>query len=196
VVSFTPRQLYPREKSPRFPLDRRLGGSQKRSGCCGEGKKSFPYWDSNSDPSAIQPVAILTELSRLIIATTAQTKDRGTIEIGNSVHGTSCNPHISVAKRGACTGRGCMMKYTNCRYIIPRLHDTRTGFWPPCSSLEKLTAAQLSPAACFAYSSILRMEAACSHETSIILQATVPTVNAVRTSDPMDETSCKRSAVF
>jgi hypothetical protein len=28
VVSFTPRPLYPRGKSPRYPLDRRLGGPQ------------------------------------------------------------------------------------------------------------------------------------------------------------------------
>jgi len=26
VISFTPKQLYPREKSPMYPLDRRLGG--------------------------------------------------------------------------------------------------------------------------------------------------------------------------
>jgi len=28
VVSFTPRQLYPEGRSPRYPLDRRLGGLQ------------------------------------------------------------------------------------------------------------------------------------------------------------------------
>jgi hypothetical protein len=28
VVSFTPRSLYPREKSPRYPLERRLSGAQ------------------------------------------------------------------------------------------------------------------------------------------------------------------------
>jgi hypothetical protein len=32
VVNFTPRPLYPRGKSPRYPLDRRLGGPQSRSG--------------------------------------------------------------------------------------------------------------------------------------------------------------------
>jgi hypothetical protein len=32
MVSFTPRPLYPRGKSPRYPLDRRLGGPQSRSG--------------------------------------------------------------------------------------------------------------------------------------------------------------------
>jgi hypothetical protein len=31
-VSFTPRRLYPRGKSPRYPLDRRLGGPQNWSG--------------------------------------------------------------------------------------------------------------------------------------------------------------------
>jgi hypothetical protein len=35
VVSFTPRPLYSRGKSPRYPLDRRLGGPQNRSGLCG-----------------------------------------------------------------------------------------------------------------------------------------------------------------
>jgi hypothetical protein len=32
MVSFTPRPLYPRGKSPRYPLDRRLGGPQSQSG--------------------------------------------------------------------------------------------------------------------------------------------------------------------
>jgi hypothetical protein len=32
VVSFTPRPLYTRGKSPRYPLDRSLGGPQSRSG--------------------------------------------------------------------------------------------------------------------------------------------------------------------
>jgi hypothetical protein len=42
VVSFTPRPLYPQGKSPWYPLDRRLGGSQSRSGRGGEEKNSQP----------------------------------------------------------------------------------------------------------------------------------------------------------
>jgi hypothetical protein len=38
VVSITPLLLYPRGKSPRCPLDRRLGGPQSRSGQRGEEK--------------------------------------------------------------------------------------------------------------------------------------------------------------
>jgi hypothetical protein len=38
VVNFTPRPLYPRGKSPRYPLDRRLGRPQSRSGRSGEEK--------------------------------------------------------------------------------------------------------------------------------------------------------------
>jgi hypothetical protein len=38
VVSFTLRSLYHRGKSPRYPLDRMLGGSQSRSGRRGEEK--------------------------------------------------------------------------------------------------------------------------------------------------------------
>jgi hypothetical protein len=51
-----PRQLYPRGKSPRYPLDR-FGGPQRQSGRRGEEKNSWPYQDSNSDPSVVQPVS-------------------------------------------------------------------------------------------------------------------------------------------
>jgi hypothetical protein len=48
VVSFTPRPFYPQGKSPWYPLDRRLGGPQSRSGHGGEEKNSQP-------PSGIEP---------------------------------------------------------------------------------------------------------------------------------------------
>jgi hypothetical protein len=48
--------LPPGRKSPQYPLDRRLGGPQNRSGIRG-GEKFCPYRDSNSDLSAVQPVA-------------------------------------------------------------------------------------------------------------------------------------------
>jgi hypothetical protein len=48
VVSFTPRPLYPQEKSPWNPLERRLDGPQSRSGLGGEGKNSYP-------PPGIEP---------------------------------------------------------------------------------------------------------------------------------------------
>jgi hypothetical protein len=46
----------PRRKSPWYPLDRRLGGSQSRSGRSGE--NSWPYRGSNSDLSVVQPLRI------------------------------------------------------------------------------------------------------------------------------------------
>jgi hypothetical protein len=42
VVSFTTRPLNPQGKSPRYPLDRRLGGSRSRSGRGVEEKNSQP----------------------------------------------------------------------------------------------------------------------------------------------------------
>jgi hypothetical protein len=42
VVSFTSRPLYTKGKSTRYPLDRRLGGPQSRSGRGGEEKNSQP----------------------------------------------------------------------------------------------------------------------------------------------------------
>jgi hypothetical protein len=67
VVSFTPRPLYPQGKSLRYPLDRRLGGPQSRSGRHGEEKNLGPTGTRSPTPSSsrLYPVAIPTELSRL-----------------------------------------------------------------------------------------------------------------------------------
>jgi hypothetical protein len=48
VVSFTPRPLYSREKSPRYILGRRLGEPQSSSGCYGEEKNLVPRRKSNA----------------------------------------------------------------------------------------------------------------------------------------------------
>jgi hypothetical protein len=66
VVSFMLRLLYPRGKSPLYPLDRRLGGPRRRSGRGCEEKNSQPLtWLENP---TIQPIAqrYTTELSRLL----------------------------------------------------------------------------------------------------------------------------------
>jgi hypothetical protein len=42
MVSFTIRPLYSQGKSPWYPLARRLGGLQSRSGLGGEEKNSYP----------------------------------------------------------------------------------------------------------------------------------------------------------
>jgi hypothetical protein len=55
VVSFTPRPLYPQGKSTWYPLDRKLGGTQSRSGRGGEQKNSQPL--PGLEPSIIQHVA-------------------------------------------------------------------------------------------------------------------------------------------
>jgi hypothetical protein len=65
VVSFTSQPLYPPGKEPLYPLDRRLGGLQSRSGRGGEEKNSQPL--PGLEPPIIQPVAhrYTTEVSRL-----------------------------------------------------------------------------------------------------------------------------------
>jgi hypothetical protein len=52
-----PCRFIHRGKSPRYPLDRRLGGPQSRSRRGGEENILVPPGDSNSDPSVVQPVA-------------------------------------------------------------------------------------------------------------------------------------------
>jgi hypothetical protein len=65
VVGFTPRPLYPQGRSPWYPLYRRLGGPQSRSGRGGEEKNSQPM--QGLEPQIIQTVAqcYTAELSRL-----------------------------------------------------------------------------------------------------------------------------------
>jgi hypothetical protein len=65
LVNFTPLLLYPQGKSPWYPLNRRLGGPQSRSGRGGEEEKKLPALAGNKTP-IIQPIAqrYTTELSR------------------------------------------------------------------------------------------------------------------------------------
>jgi hypothetical protein len=55
VVSFTSRSLYPGEKSPLYPLDRRLGGPQNRSGWRGEGNILDPIGTRIPAPLSSSP---------------------------------------------------------------------------------------------------------------------------------------------
>jgi hypothetical protein len=68
VFSFTARSLYPRRKSPRYPLDGRLGGPQSRAGRGGEEEKSHHCLCQELNPSrpARSVVPTLTELPRLL----------------------------------------------------------------------------------------------------------------------------------
>jgi len=54
VINFTPRPLYPQGKSPWYPLDRRIGGPQSRSGRGGEEKNS--QTPPGLEPPIMQPV--------------------------------------------------------------------------------------------------------------------------------------------
>jgi hypothetical protein len=68
VVSFTLGPLYPKGKSPLYPLDRRLGGHQSRPERGGEKKNSRHL--PGLEPPILQPVAqrYNTELCRLLDA--------------------------------------------------------------------------------------------------------------------------------
>jgi hypothetical protein len=64
VVSFTPRPLYPQGKSPRNPLDRRLGGPLEK---VVKRKVCSPCLESNSARPARSLVSKSTELSLLLL---------------------------------------------------------------------------------------------------------------------------------
>jgi hypothetical protein len=57
VVSFTLRLLYPRGKSPQYPLDRKLRGPQSRSGRHAEIKILALTGTRNRTPWSSSPVA-------------------------------------------------------------------------------------------------------------------------------------------
>jgi hypothetical protein len=57
VVSFTPLLLYPQGKNPWHQLDRRLGWAPEPVWTTWRGENSWPYQDSKSNPSVIQPLA-------------------------------------------------------------------------------------------------------------------------------------------
>jgi hypothetical protein len=59
MVSFTPLPVYPQEKSPRYPLDRRLGGPQSLSGYGDEEKNSQPL------PGSLQNTIIKTKFKKI-----------------------------------------------------------------------------------------------------------------------------------
>ena len=68
--SFTPRPLYPRERGPRYSLNRGLGGPQSRSGNFGEDKNllTLPGFEPRYFGSTFLSLdTTLTELSRLSV---------------------------------------------------------------------------------------------------------------------------------
>jgi hypothetical protein len=68
VVSFTPQLLYPRGKSPQYPLDKRLGGPQSRSRFCRMEKIFFPLLGIEpSRPARSQSLYQLSYLGSLLI---------------------------------------------------------------------------------------------------------------------------------
>jgi hypothetical protein len=67
MISFTSRPFYPRGKNQLYPLDKRLGGPQSRSGHCGE-EKNITLPGIEPGRSISQQVAIPTELSRLPVS--------------------------------------------------------------------------------------------------------------------------------
>jgi hypothetical protein len=65
VVRFTPQAALPPGKEPRYPLDRRLGGPQSRSGLCG-GDKILSLLGIEHRSSIPSPITTPTELSRIL----------------------------------------------------------------------------------------------------------------------------------
>jgi hypothetical protein len=99
VVNFTPRPLYLQGKNPWYPLDRRLGGPQSRSGCSAEEKSSQTLLGLES-PN-IQPVAqcYTTELSELRTQFwEGRPLRRGPVMMGSCEHGNEPSNSIKVGE--------------------------------------------------------------------------------------------------
>jgi hypothetical protein len=57
LITFTPRPLYPRENSPQWSLDRRLGGAESQSGRHVVKQYLIPAGNRTPNSPAVQPVA-------------------------------------------------------------------------------------------------------------------------------------------
>jgi hypothetical protein len=84
VVSFTPRPRYLQEKSPRYPLDRRLGGPQSRSGRGVEGQEnnSLPFhstWRQGQSLSPLCRVHFFMQLSEYVQSKFSRKYKRNTV---------------------------------------------------------------------------------------------------------------------
>jgi len=78
VVSFTSWPLYFRGKSPRFPLDSRLGGPRAGLGAVANREKSLPAPAGDQIPCrpVRSPVITLTELLRLLLLLSSLSSSR------------------------------------------------------------------------------------------------------------------------
>jgi hypothetical protein len=83
LVSFRPRPPYPQRKSPYYPLNRRLGGPQSRSGHSGKEKNSQPL--PGLEPPIIQWYT--TELSVYSFSFTSERKSHTSRLIQYVVYG-------------------------------------------------------------------------------------------------------------
>jgi hypothetical protein len=85
VVGFTPRPLYSQGKSLWYPLDRRLGGSQSRSGRGGEEKNSQ------------SPQGIIIIITNIVFCNSALLN----LCTAGHIHGSDTSVHVFV-DRVAC----------------------------------------------------------------------------------------------
>jgi hypothetical protein len=148
VVSFTPWPPYSRGKSPHYPLNRRLGGTQSRSWHCEEEKNVLSLPGIESRQSSPQPVAIPTKLSRLIPLLRSGSHGGDYVEYGL----LGC---IAIYFRDSLTIR---------RYAYPPSSGSKSKPSSACCLLLLVS--------CLAYSYTLNMESVCFSETSDSLRTT------------------------
>jgi hypothetical protein len=110
VVGFTLRPLHPQGKIPWYPLDRRLGGLQSRSGRGGEQKNSQP--PPELEPLIIQLVAqrYTTELYRLLHFCVALKKQSPDVKIHQGV------AVLFKCRSSSSSHRNCAVAHSSMRY--------------------------------------------------------------------------------
>jgi hypothetical protein len=115
VFSFTPRPLYFQGKSPRYPLNRRLGGIQSRSGRPEGDKNILPKKRIKSRPSSLSlyrlsyPGIFKISLFKMEVTTVVRMKRvlwpdncKVTQTRVRSQGGLSCSQNAKRYRRGVC----------------------------------------------------------------------------------------------
>jgi hypothetical protein len=124
MVSFMPRSLCSGAKGSGYPLDRKLGETQNRSGRRGEEKNTCPYRNSKSDPSAVHPIAsCYTECD----IPAHEVHMNNTYISVYTYQKTHCVPITEIywLKQFRADHSGCAVQYMNC--LRPFKHRNR-GF--------------------------------------------------------------------
>jgi hypothetical protein len=122
-----PAALYPRGKDPRYPVDKRLGGPQSRSGRRGQKKNPLPLLGIEPRSTSPQSDTILTELPRLLLAFMVHEITWARVHNSPPLFSTTSHFIPEVNKAAVCVS-ACAYECRGWVVSVPLSHPRAPGF--------------------------------------------------------------------